>query len=133
MLSKEEIVNYLNNIIDKYYEKISEIGEDDYNEDLDDICCDINELIEKIEDGIENDDYYRGYNEKDKLAKEICKKCKYRKQYRELESNNKKLIEKLEEDNKKAKQGFETTLSSYEHGIMNYTQEILEIVKGEKE
>lgn len=51
----------------------------------------------------------------------------------QLESNKQKLIEKLEEDNKKAKQGFETTLSSYEHGIMNYTQEILEIVKGEKE
>lgn len=55
MLSKKEIVNYLNNITDKYNEKISEIGEDDYNEDLDDICCDINELIEKIEDGIKED------------------------------------------------------------------------------
>lgn len=56
---------------------------------------------------------------------------KYR--YKQLESNNKKLIEKLEEDNKKAKQGFKATLSSYEHGIMDYSQEILDIVKGEKE
>ena len=100
MLSKEEIVNCLNNIIDKYFEKISGIGEEDYNEDLDDICCDINEVIEKIEDGIEVDDYYRGYNERDKLAKKICKECKYRKKVKELETDKQKLIEKLEEKNR---------------------------------
>lgn len=136
MLNKEEIVKHLENITDKYIEEIGKIGEEGYNEDLDDICCDINELIEEIEDRISNDDYYRGYNERDKLAKEICKKCKYRKEYKELKIREQKLIEKLEEDIK--------IFSNYEErkqmrkeqlfendGKWFYAKEILNIVKGE--
>lgn len=47
-MSREEIINALEKVVDKYFEKIGEIGEDNYNEALDDICVDLNEIIEMI-------------------------------------------------------------------------------------
>lgn len=51
----------------------------------------------------------------------------------QLESNNKKLIEKLEKEHIKAKTKYSNTLSPYQFGRLDVIEEILEIVKGEKE
>lgn len=51
----------------------------------------------------------------------------------QLESNNKKLIEKLEEEHIKAKTKYSNTLSPYQYGRLDVIEEILKIAKGEKE
>lgn len=54
-----------------------------------------------------DDNYWKGYIQKQKEAEEICKMCKYRKTYKELkqkESILDKVTDKLKEDIEKAKE-----------------------------
>lgn len=51
--SKELTVNNIADELDeivgkKYFDRIGEIGEKNYNEDLDNICCDILDVVYKI-------------------------------------------------------------------------------------
>ena len=74
------------------------------------------------------DNYWKGYIEKQKEAEEICKMCKYRKKYRKLiekESILDKVTDKLKDFKKLLKQD----------GIYGYDKEInsiLNIIEGEK-
>lgn len=61
------------------------------------------------------------------------KMFEYAEQVEHLETNNKKLIEKLEKEHIKAKTKYSNTLSPYQFGRLDVIEEILEIVKGEKE
>lgn len=60
---------------------------------------------------IEKDDnYWKGYIQKQKEAEEICKMCKYRKRYKELTKKEEildKLTDKLKEVDKKYKNEYE--------------------------
>lgn len=79
---------------------------------------------------------YKKKNERDKIAKEICKNCSYRNKVEQLETKEKKLIEKLEEDIGKFNQDkkvFMTQSSQINASLISYIKEILEILKGEKE
>ena len=101
---------------------------------------------------IQQNAYWQGYAERDKKAQQICKECKYRKKLKKLETRKQKLIEKLEEDNKRNKE----TVTYYEQARRDckdeseykkiyqnnintlnakreVRKEILEILKGEKE
>ena len=78
---------------------------------------------------IEKDDnYWKGYIEKQKEAEEICKICKYRKKHKELEQKESildKVIEKLKEIRRELD----------DDGGGYYAQEItkiLNIIEGEK-
>ena len=96
--------------------------------------------------------YWQGYTERDKKAQQICKECKYRKKLKQLEAREQKLIEKLEEDNKRNKKAviyYEQARRDckdkseykkiYQNNINTLNakrevrKEILEILKGEKE
>lgn len=75
------------------------------------------------------DNYWKGYIEKQKESIEICKMCKYRKRYKELKQKETildKVTDKLKEYIKMIKQdgiyGFDTEI-----------REILNIIEGEKE
>ena len=127
MLSKEEI-----KVLKKLFEEVIQTKEKS------DIRLKVNKQVakfllncinssEQLETKIKDLENIKDMKEAIELANMNIKDFVYFKyRYKQLESNNKKLIEKLEEDNKKAKQGFKATLSSYEHGIMDYSQEILE-------
>lgn len=47
---KEEIINKINNILEKYTDKIGAVWDKEYNSDLDDICCDLIDLKDFIKD-----------------------------------------------------------------------------------
>jgi len=84
---------------------------------------------------IKNDDFYRGYNERDRIAKEICKNCSYRNKVEELETKEQKLIEKLKNDSNEFRKQIklDPTHNNATIGACGYAQEILNLLKGEKE
>lgn len=51
----------------------------------------------------------------------------------QLESDKQKLIDKLEEEHTIAKTKYSETLSSFQYGRLEVIEEILEILKGEKD
>ena len=77
---------------------------------------------EKIE---KDDNYWKGYIEKQKEAIEICKICKYRKRYKELEQKE-TILDKVTEECKEQ-------MTTYEDSILEiFPQKILKIIEGEK-
>lgn len=67
--------------------------------------------------------YWEGYAQKQKEAIEICKQCKDRNKVKQLETNNKKLIEYIEKK-----------MCEYDETIIELVlQNILAVAKGEKE
>ena len=77
---------------------------------------------EKIE---KDDNYWKGYIEKQKEAIEICKICKYRKRYKELEQKE-SILDKVTEECKEQ-------MTTYEDSILEiFPQKILKIIEGEK-
>ena len=77
---------------------------------------------EKIE---KDDNYWKGYIEKQKEAIEICKICKYRKRYKELEQKE-SILDKVTEECKEQ-------MTTYEDSILEiFPQRILNIIEGEK-
>lgn len=83
--------------------------------------------IKQLEMKLENV-FWEGYIQKQKEAVEICKICKYKNKVEQLETNNKKLIDKLEEDKKKW-QEFHNRVPE----VPEYIDYILPFAKGEKE
>lgn len=79
------------------------------------------------------DNYWKGYIEKQKEAEEICKMCKYRKKYRKLiekESILDKVTDKLKEDaNQKVPLAEDM---DWVRCRKEYAREILNIIEGEK-
>lgn len=93
---------------------------------------------EKIE---KDDNYWKGYIEKQKEAIEICKICKYRKRYKELEQKESildKVTDKLKERIKDLDNLKENYLKLKEYDQIDFTlskkrevQKILNIIEGE--
>ena len=91
---------------------------------------------------IEKDDnYWKGYIQKQKEAEEICKMCKYRKRYKELTKKEEildKLTDKLKEDIENNYYIEELTgkvwgaTCTKRYQTKQYAKEILNIIEGEK-
>ena len=89
-------------------------------------------------------DYWKGYIEKQIEAVEICKICKYRKRYKELEQKESildKVTDKLKEDIENAYNNIKhitendilTTIArEIAIGMKDYAKEILNIIEGKK-
>lgn len=72
-----------------------------------------------------DDNYWKGYIQKQKEAEEICKMCKYRKTYKELKQKQSILDKVTEECRKK--------MTEYEDSILEiFPQKLLNIIEGEK-
>lgn len=86
------------------------------------------------------DNYWKGYIEKQKEAEEICKMCKYRKRYKELKRKEAildKVTEKLKENIKKEREimpylPHKSASFHYANGKEVLAKEILEFIEGEK-
>lgn len=50
-MTKTELIKEIENIVDKYIERIGTMGNSDYNKNLDCICCDLLDLKFKYELG----------------------------------------------------------------------------------
>lgn len=71
-----------------------------------------------------DDNYWKGYIQKQKEAEEICKMCKYRKTYKELKQKESILDKVTEECRKK--------MTEYEDTILEiFPQKLLNIIEGE--
>ena len=93
---------------------------------------------------IEKDDnYWKGYIEKQKEAEEICKMCNYRNKYKEVKEILDKVTDKLKEVDKKYKNEYENIenmeLSATKICVLQELtcviediEEILNIIEGEK-
>lgn len=69
--------------------------------------------------------YWKGYVQKQKEAGEICKMCKYRKKYKELEQKE-SILDKVTEECRKQ-------MKEYEDSILEiFPQRILNIIEGEE-
>lgn len=87
-----------------------------------------------------DDNYWKGYIQKQKEAEEICKMCKYRKTYKELkqkESILDKVTETLKRDRKifdKCRKIHEMYSPSEERMSTKYyyVEKLLNIIEGEK-
>lgn len=147
MQSKEEIESSIENKYNKYYndETYKLTAEEAEYILLEDkgFCKTVNYAAAKVLlNHIEQleDNYNKGYIERDALAQQICKECKYKNKARELETKEQKLIEKLEEDIKKANEIIEDNDYRYIQEVIDeayerfkYANEILKILKGENE
>lgn len=90
-----------------------------------------------------DDNYWKGYIQKQKEAEEICKMCKYRKTYKELkqkESILDKVTDKLKEDIKETtlpcviiggRRNSKTLEYGKKLGRIETLKEILNIIEGE--
>lgn len=96
----------------------------------------IKELENKVEEA-----YYKGYIQKQEESIQICKKCKCREKSRKLETEKADTIEKLEKDIENAnnnirhmdeKSILQTIARELAIGMRDYANEILSIMKGEK-
>ena len=93
---------------------------------------------------IEKDDnYWKGYIEKQKEAEEICKMCNYRNKYKEVKEILDKVTDKLKEVDKKYKNEYEnienmellaTKICVLQEltCVIEDIEEILNIIEGEK-
>lgn len=75
---------------------------------------------------IEKDDnYWKGYIQKQNEAEKICKMCKYRKRYKELKQKE-SILDKIAEECRKQ-------MTEYEDSILEiFPQKLLNIIEGEK-
>ena len=71
-----------------------------------------------------DDNYWKGYIQKQKEAEEICKMCKYRKTYKELKQKQSILDKVTEECMKQMTENEETILEIF-------PQKLLNIIEGE--
>ena len=98
--------------------------------------------IKKHVEELEKQEYWRGYIEKQNEAVEICKICKYRKRYKELEQKESildKVTDKLKERIKELDKLKENYIKLKEYDQVDFTlckkrevQKILNIIEGEK-
>lgn len=71
-----------------------------------------------------DDNYWKGYIQKQKEAEEICKMCKYRKIYKQLKQKESILDKVIEECRKQMKE--------YEDSMLEiFPQKLLNIIEGE--
>ena len=72
-----------------------------------------------------DDNYWKGYIQKQKEAEEICKMCKYRKRYKEL-TEKESILDKVTEECIKQ-------MTTYEDSILEiFPVKLLNIIEGEK-
>lgn len=73
----------------------------------------------------EDDNYWKGYIQKQKEAEEICKMCKYRKKYKELKQKE-AILDKVAEECRKQ-------MKEYEDSILEiFPQKLLNIIESEE-
>lgn len=124
--------------VKKLLEKIEQTPNKIIEEAIDNLSKKMNkEEIEK------DDNYWKGYIEKQKEAEEICKMCNYRNKYKEVKEILDKVTDKLKEVDKKYKKEYENIenmeLSATKICVLQELtcviediEEILNIIEGEK-
>lgn len=87
-----------------------------------------------------DDNYWKGYIQKQKEAEEICKMCKYRKTYKELKQKQ-SILDKVTKTLKRDREIFDKCRKKHEmyspseermNTKYHYTEKLLNIIEGEK-